>query len=176
VNTIYIGLVSIQAGKTLLQHPYWMMTMNTSHSNYHQPNTTIASKRSCVFFSVPFVRNAGVSDWLLESPTMKTHSAAATLSCIQRTFASNHLHQSFNINSTRKTKHMRWKVYIHRLKPFIKLASQCLVTTPVILSLRMEGGKFNASSPWYKPSPTMSSYFANRLKKEHNATVLNIWN
>ena len=36
-------------------------------------------------------------------------------------------------------------------------------------------GKFNASSPGYKSSPTRSSYFANRLKKVHNATVLNIW-
>ncbi|KAH8551488.1 hypothetical protein BGW37DRAFT_520444 [Umbelopsis sp. PMI_123] len=51
------------------------------------------------------LQKAGVSEWLLESPTMKTHSAAPTLSCIQRTFASNHLHQIFNINSTRKTKH-----------------------------------------------------------------------
>jgi hypothetical protein len=34
------------------------------------------------------------------------------------------------------------------------------------------GGKFNPSSPGYKPSPTRSSYFANRLKKVHNATVL----
>ena len=62
------------------------------------------------------IRKAGVSEWLLKSPTMKTHSAAATLSCIQRTFASNHLHQIVNINSRRKTKHMRWKVYMHRLK------------------------------------------------------------
>jgi len=121
------------------------------------------------------LRKAGVSEWLLESPTMKTHSAAATLSCIQRTFASNHLHQIFNINSTRKTKHMRWKVYMHRLKTIDQTCKSMLGDDPSNTIIAYGGGKFNPSSPGYKPSPTRSSYFANRLKKVHNATVLNIW-
>jgi hypothetical protein len=106
---------------------------------------------------------------------MKTHSAAATLSCIQRTFASNHLHQIFNINSTRKTKHMRWKVYMHRLKTIDQTCKSMLGDDPSNTIIAYGAGKFNASSPGYKPSPTRSSYFANRLKKVHNATVLNIW-
>jgi hypothetical protein len=57
------------------------------------------------------LRNAGVSEWLLESPTMKTHSAVATLSCIQSTFASNHLHQILNINFTRNEAYEMESVY-----------------------------------------------------------------
>jgi hypothetical protein len=121
------------------------------------------------------LRRAGVSEWLLETPTLKTHSADATLNVLRRTFGGDQLHQIFSINSTRKTKHMRWKVYIHRLKTIDQVCKSMLGDDPANTVIAYGSGKFNSSSPGYKASPTRASTFEDRLRKVHNATVLKIW-
>lgn len=64
------------------------------------------------------LRRARVSEWPLETPTMKTHSADAILSWayfVGLSVASSYIKSSAS-TPQEKPKRMRWKVYIHRLK------------------------------------------------------------
>jgi hypothetical protein len=121
------------------------------------------------------LRRANVLEWLNQSPTLKTHSSAATLSCIQRSFASNHMHEIFDINTARKAKHLRWRVYIHRLKTIDNACKAMLGEGGHDTIICYGGGKFNPASPGYRPTPTRTDHFMKRLRTVHGATVLKIW-
>ena len=122
-----------------------------------------------------YLHRAGVLQWLLDTPSMKTHSAGATLNCIQRTFASDHLNQVFRVNASRQAKHLRWRVYIHRMKTLDDICKSIAGENPNNTIVAYGSGKFNPSSRGYKPSPTRDSYIKNRLKYVHRVTVLPIW-
>jgi hypothetical protein len=120
-------------------------------------------------------RRAGVLDWLQESPTMKTHSAGASLECIRRTFATNHLSRVFAVTNSRQAKHLRWRVHIHRMKTLDQVCRAIAGDNPRNTIVGYGSGSFNPSSPGHKPTPTRDRYIKNRLKYVHRLTVLDVW-
>ncbi|KAJ2963407.1 hypothetical protein NQZ79_g1516 [Umbelopsis isabellina] len=145
---IYNGLVSIQEGKYVFtasklddDNEHWSLRLSSAEYHHRIKANERKEKKNAQ------LRKASVSEWLLESLTMKTHNAAATISCIRRSFASNHLHLIFEINSSRKTKHMRWRVYMYRLKTIDQTCMSMLGDDPRRTIIAYGGGKFNPSSP-----------------------------
>jgi hypothetical protein len=160
---------AIAASKLDDENDHWSFKLSTA--DYHHRIKANESKQR----KEEQLRKAGVFEWLLQSPTMKTHCAASTLQCLRRTFETNHLHHIVDMNCTRKIKHMRWKVYIHRMKTIDQTCKSILGNDPSHTIIAFGAGKFNPTSRGYKSSPTSSSYLVNRLKTVHHATVLNIW-
>lgn len=108
-------------------------------------------------------------------PNFQCHSAAATVTALAYMFHGDFLSRALGVSLQRRTKHKRWRVYIHKQKTLTQICQDLIGRRDprnVVFAYGM--GRFNSSSRGYKPAPANQKWVTNRLTKGLHAKVINI--
>ena len=120
-------------------------------------------------------RRQGLSEWLLEMPTFKTHCSEATQDTLQQLFQGDNLARQFDISLSRNSRHYRWKVYIHRQKTFHKICKGILGgRDPRNTVIAFGSAMFGITTRGYPSCPSKSRVISNMLRYCYRAYVISV--
>ena len=121
------------------------------------------------------LREAGLNKWVLTLPSYKCSSLPELENAIKKTFVPQ-LEDLIIMKNQRKTKHLRWRCYIHKFKTLDVFCKKLLegVQDKSKVAVLFGDASFNNSSRGYSASPR-PLWLKKRLQQNHGITCIDTW-
>ena len=116
----------------------------------------------------------GLSNWLEEMPTLKTHCSDATQAAMTHLFRDDNLSRQFDISLSRNARHYRWKVHIHRRKTLHKICQGILGGRDPRNTVIAFGNAMFGRTRGYASCPSKSMVLYKMLRYQYRAYVLSV--